>query len=416
MRTLIKVLAGLVALAVVGVGIAAGALWLINLPAYGATVPELSVDQAPDRVARGRHLATMVCTTCHYDTNSHTLQGRPLAAPWGLGSVHTGNLTAHPDAGVGGWTDGDLAFALRTGIHPRTKQLMLPLMPRFPRMSTADLEAIIAFLRSDDPLLAASDEVRPDYRVTLRAKWAAFTDWEPYAYPRQVIPETDVDDPIAYGGYLVDVVIQCHRCHSEAVGNVDLIDARNTPGYLGGGAPFAGTAVDQVQAANISPHASGIADWTEDDLRRALVDGFRPDGTVLRWPMTRLSNLSTREVEAIYAYLRTASPVDKTVERGEPRRVGDKADAGLHTFQKYGCVHCHGQFGEGLVDLRGVDEAYPTDEDLTAFLRDPTTAHPVTVMPAWDGVVAEEDYPRLCEISRRLSREAEADFAARNKD
>jgi hypothetical protein len=35
-------------------------------------------------------------------------------------------------------------------------------------------------------------------------------------------------------------------------------------------------------------------------------------------------------------------------------------------------------------------------------------------MPAWDDVVAEEDYPALCEIARRLSRETEAAVGPRD--
>ncbi len=111
------------------------------------------------------------------------------------------------------------------------------------------------------------------------------------------------------------------------------------------------------------------------------------------------------DIEAIYAYLRTVPPIERTVPRADFRNIGAKVDAGLHVFRKYGCAHCHGEVGQGIVDLRGVDDRFDSDDDLTAFLRDPTTRYPDTIMPRWDGVVEEEDYPALVEISRRLSRE-----------
>lgn len=404
---LVKLLGVLVVGIAVLLGIGAVGLLVLGEPEYDFSVPEVDADAAPEQVARGRRLALMLCASCHYSSAEGRLQGRTMThVPWGLDEIETPNLTRDEDTGIGGWTDGELAFALRTGINPKTRKLMLPLMPRWPRLATQDVEAIIAYLRSDDPFVEPSS-VDSDRPSTLWTTFLSYAHWETLPYPRQEIPRPDVDDPVVYGEYLVDSVLQCHRCHSEGRDSVEFVDARDTPGYLGGGTAFPGIAISPVVGANLTPHASGIGGWTVEDLRRALVEGFRPDGSVIRWPMRAHRGLDEGDVEAIYAYLSAVSPIDNEVVRGEPKRVGARADAGMHAFGKYGCVHCHGDDGRGVADLRGLDEAYPTDEELVAFLKNPRAAYPDTVMPAWDGVIEESDYAPLCEVLRRLSKQAE---------
>ena len=66
--------------------------------------------------------------------------------------------------------------------------------------------------------------------------------------------------------------------------------------------------------ANLTPHETGLKDWTEADFIRALREGKRKDGTrdlrstcrgkpTARW--------ATTELKAIYAYLRTVPPKPK---------------------------------------------------------------------------------------------------------
>jgi len=402
------------AIGAVGLLLAVGAIGLtvLGMPKFEVAAPTLEVDKSAARVQRGRQLARMLCLSCHYNTNERRLQGAPLTrVPWRIGNLQSPNITKHAEHGIGSWTDGEVAFALRTGVHPKTEQLMLPVMPRWPAMATEDLEAIVAFLRSDDPMVAEADVARGRPRVTLRAKLFARLKWQPSDYPAQPIPVPDADDPVVYGKYLVDSVLQCHRCHSASLDAIDYADPPQTPGYLGGGAKLDGVALKTVRAANLTSHASGLKDWTAVDLRHALIDGFRPDGAVLRWPMHRFADLSVGDVEAIYAYLRTVPPIASTIERPEPRRIGSVADPGLHALQKYGCVHCHGETGEGLADLRGLDKTFPSDKELIAFLKDPSTSYEGTVMPKYDGVVEDGDYAALCGAMRRISKAREEAFA-----
>ena len=92
-----------------------------------------------------RYLVRRGCPECHRDPDSGAWSGRtePL-----LGTqVYPSNLTPDPDAGIGGWSDDEIARAIRDGFSPG----LVPLcgqMARFDRMSDDEVLAIIAILRA----------------------------------------------------------------------------------------------------------------------------------------------------------------------------------------------------------------------------------------------------------------------------
>ena len=61
-----------------------------------------------------------------------------------MGEVWAPNLTAHPQAGIGAWSDGQLARLLRNGVGRDGRYAAG--MPRFARLSNADVAALIGFL------------------------------------------------------------------------------------------------------------------------------------------------------------------------------------------------------------------------------------------------------------------------------
>ena len=81
------------------------------------------------------------------------LTGRRMDEAPQFGAIYSKNITAHPEFGIGSWTDGQLAYLLRTGIKPDGS--FLPIMARLPHMSDEDVASIIAFLRSDHVWVAA---------------------------------------------------------------------------------------------------------------------------------------------------------------------------------------------------------------------------------------------------------------------
>ncbi|MCA9709011.1 MAG: c-type cytochrome [Myxococcales bacterium] len=401
---------GLWAVGLVGVVLAvgAGALSLLGMPTYEVPQPTVEVVATPRSVARGKRLVSMLCWRCHYDGATRGLSGRALTEiSTRLGKVSAPNITRDPTAGIGGWSAAEVAVLLRTGIHPKTGRVVPPtVMPRWPGLADDDLLAILAYLQSDDPWVAPRSEEPPPTAYSLVAKYRALVGWSPLPYPRAAVEAPDPGALEAHGAYLVDRVLHCAACHSADWGEHDDQNPRNTPGYLAGGAATSDINGVVLRATNLTPHATGLGGWTSEQLRRALVEGFGPDDKVLRWPMQRYAGLQDHDVEAIYAYLQTLPPVDNAVEPSPPyRMIGRKADGGRHLYLYYGCHYCHGASGQGMADLRGAAARLTTDAQLVAFLKDPAKDDPLTPMPAWDGVIAEDEYPELCEYIRRLGKD-----------
>jgi hypothetical protein len=55
----------------------------------------------------------------------------------------------------------------------------------------------------------------------------------------------------------------------------------------------------------------GIGQWSDEQIKRALVEGVRPDGTKLShtMPYTWFAKLTPADLDAIVAFLRTLPPI-----------------------------------------------------------------------------------------------------------
>src|SRR5215471_9247316 len=122
-------------------------------------------EPTPDRLARGRYLVTSTeapCILCHspLDTGGGLFrikEGMELAgrnwsaedAPFATAP----NLTPDRETGIGGWTDDQLARAIREGIGHDGRTLF-PIMPydHYRDMSDEDVASIIVYLRSVKPI------------------------------------------------------------------------------------------------------------------------------------------------------------------------------------------------------------------------------------------------------------------------
>jgi cytochrome c2 len=113
--------------------------------------------------------------------------------------------------------------------------------------------------------------------------------------------------------------------------------------------------------------------------------------------------LEDAEVRAIYAYLKTVPPVVNAVPRSPRGAVPADATDGQKIYYKYSCQSCHGDTGVGLCDMREGSKKHPTDEALVAFIKNPAATVPGSKMPAWEGVIQENEYLPLVEYVRRLS-------------
>lgn len=111
---------------------------------------------------------------------------------------------------------------------------------------------------------------------------------------------------IAHGEYLTNNVSLCFVCHSEI--NRDLFAEPIVSGTEGQGRDFFGNNSNfpgRLFARNITP--AGIGEWSDGEVFRAITAGIAKDGEPLFpiMPYTSYRHMSSDDVKAIIAYLRT---------------------------------------------------------------------------------------------------------------
>jgi mono/diheme cytochrome c family protein len=253
-------------------------------------VPEYSADTDSNSVARGRHVAEIVCAGCHSPDGNLPLAGGQenlFHIPNGptFGVMVAPNLT---QAGVlAQYSDGQLARAIREGISRDGRPLVVMPSGQFHSMSDADLRAVIGFLRSQPAVAHAvpahaynllgygllgahmfEDSVQPEIR-------------DPVIAPAQ-------DSSAAYGRYLVRL-LGCRDCHGT-----DLHGGKK------GQLPPIGPDLIAVVAAHSIPEFD-LA------LRRGVSarDGHALDPAQM--PFATFSHASDLEVAALYRYLKSGA-------------------------------------------------------------------------------------------------------------
>ncbi len=190
-------LAGLVAVLVLAAGGFAGFISARGVPHYPTEKIDLKIVSTPERVARGKKLASMLCAECHMNLTTGRLTGADMKLDKQFGRVFSYNITQHPTAGIGAWTDGEIAFLLRTGIA-RDGRYTPPWMAKVPHMSDEDLASVISFLRSDDPMVAATDVPSVPAQPNFFSKFLMLVAFKPLPYPPKPIPQPS-NDPVELG-------------------------------------------------------------------------------------------------------------------------------------------------------------------------------------------------------------------------
>ncbi len=115
------------------------------------------------------------------------------------------------------------------------------------------------------------------------------------------------------GRYLVTTIAGCGSCHTPQGPNGPL------PGMaLAGNQVVDDNPAFRAVAPNITPdRTTGIGDWTDAQLFRAIREGIRPDGTLIGPPMPFefYRRMADADVHAIVAYLRSVPAVHNASEK-----------------------------------------------------------------------------------------------------
>jgi len=103
---------------------------------------------------RGQYLSKAAgCVGCHTEERDNAQPfagGRALKTPFG--TFYGPNITPHPEAGIGRWTEQDFVRALREGRRPDGAHYFPAFpYPSFTRINDQDLRDLWAYLRTLPP-------------------------------------------------------------------------------------------------------------------------------------------------------------------------------------------------------------------------------------------------------------------------
>jgi mono/diheme cytochrome c family protein len=266
-----------------------------------------SVLLAQPQLERGAYLvnAVMACDGCHTPRGPG---GFNMEKRFSGGSqvwderaylVRGSNITPDRDTGIGAWSAADFKRLMVDGVRPNG----VPVAPQMPYgfykiLTPGDLDAVVAYVQAVAPV---RNEVPPPvYRAPAHA---------------QPVPGAEVSigaavpaDPVKRGFYLATIA-HCMECHSRK--------PDGTPGYEDswgkGGHEMKGP-FGAVTVSNITSHKEkGVGAWSDDELRRALVEGKGRDGRAFKQPMARqvyFSKMTADDVNAIIAWMRSIPPLE----------------------------------------------------------------------------------------------------------
>jgi mono/diheme cytochrome c family protein len=283
-------LVGLIVLALAAVYVVTGLRFNKTYDVQPASIT-IPTDEAS--IAAGEHLATSVrdCIGCHGDD----LGGMVMADDPAFGYLASANLTPGKGGAGATFTDENWVRAIRHGVDPDGKPLMFMPSHEFTEMSAEDTAAIIAYLKTVPPV----DQEWDQPQLGPLARILFLTGQVPLV-PAELIdhdaPPPDAPEPgvtVEYGEYLA---LTCTGCHGAT---------------LSGGA-IPGAPPDAVEAANITPHETGLAGWTEEDFFRALREGVDADGEAIDtfMPWQAFSNMTDDEISAVWLYLQSVEPIE----------------------------------------------------------------------------------------------------------
>jgi mono/diheme cytochrome c family protein len=251
-------------------------------------------EETPALQARGATLyQDLACWTCHGDAGHGDGSSAATLRNEDGTPAHPTDLT-RPWTFRGGGDAGAIAMRLATGLAGTP-------MPSFREsVSTPDLWALAAHVRS----LARAPSLH-DAAVAAAHR-----------------PPGNGEKPEVRGAYLAKSGT-CFLCHVQM-----RPDGAYAEGTFGAGGMRVEIAyLGTVYTRNLTPDATtGLGSWTAADLRTALHTGRTRDGrtlSALDMPWTILTGLTDADVDAIFAYLRTLTPVRNFVPPPAGASLGD---------------------------------------------------------------------------------------------
>ena len=279
--------AGLLAL-LAAAGVAAGVQMAERRMARQVPVSVQPVSLPADAAGleRGKYLyASRGCTDCHGAAGT----GRVFVDNGSDLRIKGPNITTGPGGVVAAYRTEDWVRAIRHGVAPGGRPLMIMPSEDYNRLTDADVGALVAYVRSLPPGPGTGAEVKLPLPARVLYGFGAIQDAaakiDHGLAPAQAVAE---GVNVQHGAYVANMCLGCHG-------------AQLTGGRIPGAPP------DWPAAANLTPVAnSGMAAYAQPEaFLRMMKTGQRPDGTKIKvMPFESLREMSETDLRALHLYLR----------------------------------------------------------------------------------------------------------------
>jgi len=253
---------------------------------------------------RGQYLSKAAgCVGCHTEERDNAQPfagGRALKTPFG--TFYGPNITPHPQAGIGRWTEQDFVRALREGRRPDGAHYFPAFpYPSFTRINDRDLRDLWAYLRTLPPSNRPSEP--HNLKFPFGWRWPLWF-WKLLFFtPGAFTPDPAASAVLNRGSYLVNALGHCGECHTP----------RNFLGGMKRGRHLAGAKLGEgTSAQNLTP--TRLKKKSDTEVKEFLQTAMTPDGDVAAEAMAEVvrnttSQLTPADLDAVVAYLRSLPPL-----------------------------------------------------------------------------------------------------------
>jgi len=238
-------------------------------------------------LARGQYLfASRGCVDCHGAQGNGRMfiddgKGLRIKGP---------NISPGPGSVVAAYTPADWVRAIRHGVAPKGRPLMVMPSEDYNRFTDDDLAALVAHIRHLPPAEGTGAIVELPLPVRALYGFGAIDDAagkiDHSLAPAQPVPNGVT---LAHGAYVANMCLGCHG-------------AQLAGGKVPGGPP------DWPAAANLTPGEGTVMARYPDatSLAGMFKSGKRPDGSPIKvMPFGSLGQLNDTDTRALYLYLRS---------------------------------------------------------------------------------------------------------------
>jgi mono/diheme cytochrome c family protein len=284
-----------------------------SLPMHPVTEPtalSLLTQPIPDttpNAAQLRHGRDLViagdCMSCHLRSG-----GQPFAGGLGLntpfGVIFSPNITSDRRTGLGDWTPDQFYRAMHQGLSDHGANLYPAFpYPWFSRMSRADTDAMLAYLKTTPPVSYRRPANKLPFPFNIRLLMKG---WNMLFFrPAEFQPTAGQSAEWNRGAFLVNGPGHCGACHTP----------KNFLGADKSGKPLHGGVLDNWTAPDLTANPrTGLGSWSVDDVTEYLRTG-RNARAAAGGAMAEVVSLSTslmsdadRHAIAVYLKSQPASP------------------------------------------------------------------------------------------------------------